>query len=757
MTTSRNSEQPSPSVSRPPAFKRMGRSYHLRIESANDLPAVIELDETHWVATSSPLNALNLDESFLRFIDIDGDGRITCADVKTAASWLLTVMSDTSGISDANTTVSLASINGEHPDGSRIIETAKRIIRRTPGSGQQVNLQQVRELKRAFEANPVSEEGVVLPQAAPDGDLRRFIDSIVSVTGGTAHPSGAKGATETQMHAFLAAAQAQIDWLERGSLPEGETKSPILPLGSDTAPAFDLMAALRDKLDQYFAQCMAAELDPAIAQRIGPTPAELGETDFSAPASIEALMRSAPIARPSTNRSLAWDEPVNPVYAASLRELRSRVVQPLLGEQRDTFTETDWLQVKKAFAPYETWKNARPAGSITGIEIDTLRRYIQPDLAQATRELIAESSETALALDNVRLLEKLILYQANILLLVNNFTSFPYLYDAKCRAAFEMGTLIMDRRRFNLALKVDNRPQHAQLASSSIYTMYVEITPKRNAPKYEVAVPVTAGGKGNIAPGKRCIFHDTDGNECDAQVLQIIDNPVSLSEAIIAPFQRLAKVLTGRIEAITAEAERKLDTAGTSAVDTVRKAPEEQQVQPAVERTSKVQAAGLLLGGSVAIAAIGSSLAYITKTVAELPWYAIIIGLLAAVAAVAVPTAIIALIKLRRRDLSAILEGSGWAINERMRVTFSQSRFLTRRPPYPHGSTGLARYRALKIILVILALLVIGSLVWGLVSGWLGGSSEEQVQESPDETARCITSFDASFASISTNSSDRSP
>jgi len=412
-----------------------------------------------------------------------------------------------------------------------------------------------------------------------------------------------------------------------------------------------------------------------------------------------------------------------------LREFRSRVVEPVLGGQRDTFTEADWQQVKKAFAPYEAWKNARPAGPITGMEIDTLRRYIGPALAQATRTLIAESSKTALALDNVRLLEKLILYQSNLMLLVNNFTSFPFLYDADRRAAFEMGTLIMDGRRFNLALKVDNRAQHAELArGSSIYTMYVEITPKRNAPKYEVAVPVTSGGKGNLDPGKRGIFHDATGVECDAQVMQIIDNPVSLSEAIVSPFQRLAKVLTGRIEAITAEAEKKLDTAGASAVDTVRKAPEEQQAEAAGERSGKMATAGLLLSGGVAIAALGSSLAYITKTVADLPWYAIIIGLFAAIAAVVVPTAIVAFIKLRRRDLSAILEGSGWAINERMRVTFRQSRFLTKRPAYPPNSAGLASYRWLKVLLAILALLAVGLFVWGMIKGCQPTASDQTDQ-----------------------------
>ena len=47
------------------------------------------------------------------------------------------------------------------------------------------------------------------------------------------------------------------------------------------------------------------------------------------------------------------------------------------------------------------------------------------------------------------------------------------------------------------------------------------------------------------------------------------------------------------------------------------------------------------------------------------------------------PTAIVAILKLRRRDLSAILEGSGWAINARMRLTFKQAHVFTCRPLLP--------------------------------------------------------------------------
>jgi len=84
---------------------------------------------------------------------------------------------------------------------------------------------------------------------------------------------------------------------------------------------------------------------------------------------------------------------------------------------------------------------------------------------------------------------------------------------------------------------------------------------------------------------------------------------------------------------------------------------------------------------SVAVAALTSAAAYITKTLAGVAAYKILIGIAAAVVAVMLPTSVVAILKLRRRDLSALLEGSGWAINARMRLTFKQGRFFTSRPP----------------------------------------------------------------------------
>jgi sulfite exporter TauE/SafE len=89
------------------------------------------------------------------------------------------------------------------------------------------------------------------------------------------------------------------------------------------------------------------------------------------------------------------------------------------------------------------------------------------------------------------------------------------------------------------------------------------------------------------------------------------------------------------------------------------------------------------MGAGVTIAALGSALAYITKTLAAIHPVRVVLSLLAAALILVVPISIVAIVKLRRRDLSTILEGSGWAINARMRLTRRQSRHFTTKPGIP--------------------------------------------------------------------------
>ena len=686
-------------------FDNFGRSYHLRITTSADLQHVLDLNDAHWVASGAPVGSMNLDPVFLKLIDNDGNGRILCFEIREAIAWLLDVLKNWSDIDNAADILALDSVNAESGDGQRILLAAGKMLGQLRASdSREITLEQVRKIKSAAESTPVSEAGVVLPGATTDAELSRFLANIIKTTGGSPHPSGNAGVTEQQLVSFIAQTRAYLDWCDRGRAISPDDRTEVCPLGSDTSAAFLLYRELRPKLDDYFQQCRLVAFDKRASDCFELTDHQLSQLDSSSGEAIEELLRKSPVATPRSDRVLSFGQQVNIYYGPALELFREKVAEPALRRPAHILSETEWQEIKDLFAPHEQWLKAKPGSAVEQLGDAVLRDYLDARFEKQVRQLISDSVKTAVVLDNIRLTEKLILYQANMLMLVNNFVSFPHLYHPERRAAFEMGTLVADGRRFNFSIKVDNRAEHTALAkTSNICVLYAEISPGGGQPKYTVAIPVTSGSKGNLCVGKRGVFLDVQGRQADARIIEIIENPISLTEALLSPFQRLSKMLTGKIEAIASSAEKKFDAAASTVVNQ----PGAIAAQPAAQ-SKGMMAGGLLMGGGVAIAAVGSSLAYITRTLAGVKAYKILIAVVAAILAVMAPLSLMAISKLRRRDLSSILEGAGWAINARMRLSMQQGMIFTQTPRYPADAGGIPGNR----FVVVLAAAIVVELLY---------------------------------------------
>ena len=720
-------------------FDRCGRTYHLKIETAEDLALALDLDEARWVATNAPISTMTFEATFLNLVDTDNNGRIMCHEVKDAIGWLFEVLRDHSGVTEASQSLRLAAIDTDTDEGRRIDVAARKMLARLElADADEVTLSQVRHIRAMVESMPVSEAGVVLPAAAPDTETRQFIADVMATVGGAPHPSGETGITQALLDRFFTDAAAWLDWQKQGHIPPGADKTDVMPLGAKTPEAQMAVEAVRAKIDQYFAQCEAVALDERFVQRMGWTAEELEQLDFDDPAVIEEVLRNTVLAKAKPTGELSFDDRINPYYSEAVERFRREAIEPVLGESPPAFSAAQWRQVKSVFASHGEWLASRPPTPVASLGSGKLQSYLAGPFAEAVRRLIAESTETAFEMDNIRLTEKLVLYQAHMIELANNFVSFPHLYDAARRAMFEMGTMVMDGRRFNFAVRVVTRSEHMAVAKTSfMYLLYVEIAPRGSGPKYEVAVPVTSGGKGNLCVGKRGIFIDIAGNECDARVVSIIDNPINMREALVAPFIRLGRLLTGKIESLTGQAEKKLDARASIAMDRVATGADAAPA-PAGQGAGG-STGGMMMGAGVAVAALGSALAYITKTLAETKWYAILIGVAGAVLVVLLPTAVMAILKLRKRDLSAILEGSGWGINAPMRLTGKQGKFFTHRPTYPEGSRGVLRFPWWRVAAVVVLLAVLIGGTFALLRSrrrTTPTTHPTATQSSPDQNAR---------------------
>ncbi len=694
-------------------FRRIGRTYHLRIDGPEDLRRVPDLDEALWVATRAPVSSLSCDLTFLRLIDTAGDGEIRSTELAAAIRWLFETLHDPSGIAAGNTTLELAAIRTDTADGANILDSARQILvlLGTPEETR-ITLDQVRQAAQSEE------------QEAHD-----FIAAIVGETGDSAFV-----ADTASLATILDSAGAYLDWRKRA----------VSPLGSDTADAWAIVQRLRAKIDQYFALAHIKRFDPRLRDALVAAPGELTPADIATAEQIAALIAEAPLAEPTQDGTLDLTAPIHPDFARDLEQLRTRVLVPVLGEDPASLDQARWQTVQAYLAPYGAWLASSP-GTFEGAKWGRLRAFLDdPENVAVLGQLAARREVRAEALDRVNLIEKLILYQAWMLPLANSFVSFPDLYDPQRLALFEIGWLVIDGREFHLAVKVRDRAEHVAVSSQgNMFVLYVDVSQFGGKILYQVAVPVTSGGRGKLHPGKRGIFHEVASHgssaadkprggsaadkprgcsaadkprgcrSLDAVVVWIVENPISIREAVGAPFARLGKALTGKIEALTSAAEERLQVAGTDTLGSVgdtlgaaksaaRAAPAPAAPVPAAAGSLQARA-GLLAGGGIAIAALGSSAAFVIKAISELDWSERVVGLIGTPLAVVSLVFISALMKLRRRDLSTLLEGAGWAINLPMRLTRRQRHSFTRRPSRPTVSRGWRRWLKWIVLAAILA------------------------------------------------------
>ena len=100
-------------------FQYFGGTLQLKVENAGDLRRVGKLDEAHWVATSAPIAAINVDPVFLELVDTDHDGLIGCSELRQAISWLFEHLKDYAGTNAGNTALVLAAIRNQSDEGRR--------------------------------------------------------------------------------------------------------------------------------------------------------------------------------------------------------------------------------------------------------------------------------------------------------------------------------------------------------------------------------------------------------------------------------------------------------------------------------------------------------------------------------------------------------------------------------------------------------------------------------------------------------------
>ena len=699
-------------------FVKQGKAYQLVIENGHDLKDALTLDEALWVAMSAPVKAFVCDPKFLNYVNTGKNGHLSSEELKGAIRWLLDVYPKKDQITAKfGGTLRLSDLNVESETGKAIDHSARYILKDLEAKDPEaIDLATVRKFQDILTARPLNGDGVIsllatteTKDAAKAEAMKAFVADAVTATGGTPDLDGTQGATLDQVKAFNDAIPAYLDWLAKGALPEGQATSEIYPFGADTAALLGLLDAKSALVNEFFKLCALQDFDTRLTGVVlqgNGAPAAIDPTQWPG---VESHLQAMPLVQPNGKDQIPLDnlDYINPLYRDWWRDLLNKVIKPVLGADTAALTPAGWAQVQAVFGAYRAYMADQQGGICAAVAVENLRKYLaDKELIPLAEDLATRDAAVAAILKEAGLVEQALLYLQYLIPLCNNFISFPDLYEPKQLTLFERGKAVIDGRWFNMCFPVDDTGAHSALAAnSSMFLIYIEV----EAPKpYVVCAPVTIGDKGNLVAGKRGIFFDRDGVEFTCHITKVIENPVCLKEALVAPFSKFGKMAEDKVSGMANNSDSTLTKSMGDALNDPKAAAAATAAQAPAQKDGGNKAM-MFAGIGMAFAAISSALAFICKTLSSMSALAIVISIVAVILILLAPIALLAIIKLRRQDLSSLLEGNGWAINSRMRLTRKQRKTFSRGGLFPKDAEGTPRKRFIRFItwLVIIALVIL--------------------------------------------------
>lgn len=315
-------------------------------------------------------------------------------------------------------------------------------------------------------------------------------------------------------------------------------------------------------------------------------------------------------------------------------------------------------------------------------------------------------------------LRKLLLLHRDFYRLLRNFVSLEDFYCKKATASFQCGTLIIDQRVCHLCIRVTDMGKHAlQAPQSGIYLIYCDCESKKMGQRMQIVAAMTQGDVNNLSVGKNAVFYDNAGNDYNATVTKIIDNPISILQAFWTPYRKLGDWITEKINKSAAEKDAKIMTDVTTKLD-AKTAAGSEAAKPA-QAFDIAKFAGIFAAIGMAFGMIGTALASLASGLAALKWWQLILVFVGILLVISGPSMVMAWMKLRRRNLAPVLNANGWAVNADALISVLFGTTLTEQVKYPIVKDPLARKKQhmkpwQATIVTVVSLLLMALAIYGV-------------------------------------------
>ncbi len=662
-------------------FFRSGGFDQVLLDRKEDLLALSQLDQKLWAALSCPAQGLEFDDRTLAVIDGDTDGRIRAPELIAALEWACKMLKDPDCLLDEDEVLPLASIDDSHEEGAELLQSAKQILTNLgKGDVDFITEEDSDDEAEIFAATPFNGDGIITTDATEDEAEKKVIEEILNCAGPVVDRNGAQGISQDKVTLFFDAAKAYETWWRKAE-DEGHT---ILPLGKDTVAAAAAVSKISTKVDDFFTRCRLASFDPQATAPLNPPATHYEALTLTSLSEKAEGVAAFPLAHVEADRMLPLETGVNPAWQKAISDLQELAVKPIFGN-REFIDEEQWNHLKEKFAAYESWQQENAGTEVAQLGIDRIREINRSDLRVAITSLVEKDKAFEPTANNIASVDKLVRYHRHLVTLLRNFVSFKAFYSPKDKAIFQVGTLYIDGRSCDLCIKIDDPNKHANLAQlSRTYILYCECVRKGGTEKMNIAAAVTAGDSDNLLVGRNGLFYDRDGNDWDATVIKIVDNPISVVQAFWAPYNRIAKLISDQIEKYVASRTQEMEKNTATGITTI--ATNQAPAAAAAPSFDVAKFAGIFAAIGLALGAIGTALATIVSTLLSLPWWQIPIVIVGVPLLISGPSMIIAYLKLRKRNLGPILDASGWAVNTKAMLNVKFGRSLTRVAELPEGA-----------------------------------------------------------------------
>lgn len=641
----------------------LGGAIRVKIGSGEDIAHLGELDQKLWTVLSCPVEGLEFDKQTLEYLDTEKDGKIMVNEVVQAAQWLTSVIKDKDSILNGDSVLKLDNIDTSTAVGKGLYNSARQILKNLGIDKDEISLADASDSKAIFAGTKLNGDGIITALSTSDDAQKQIITDITATVGSVEDRSGEKGVNAELIEKFYASCADWAAW---------KSSAPVMPYSERTAAAFDAYNALKDKMNDYFTRCRLVAFDTEVAKAVNVAVTDINDID------------SCPIAAPKAARTLDLAA-INPAWQKRFDALAS-----LIGFSGKTeMTEADWRSVETTFNDYAAWLGAKKGAEVETLGEVRINAILIAGEKEALLELVERDKALAAESSSIDDVKKLMYYYRDFYRLLKNFVLFTDFYSRApgVRAMFELGQLYIDQRCCDLCIRISDMSKHADMAAQSgIFLIYFKATSKVLGKSMDAVAVMTDGDIFDLRPGKNGIFYDLQGNNWDAVITKVVDNPVSISQAFWAPYRKAWEFCVGILNKSAADKDAKINADLQAKVQT---AAANTPGAADAAKTDKQQAfdiakfAGIFAALGMAIGYIGSAFTKIIAGIQKTPLRDQILILLGLMLVISGPSCFIAWTKLRKRNLGPILNANGWAINSKVLVTILFGGKLTTVAKYP--------------------------------------------------------------------------